>query len=183
MKIYTKTGDQGDTSLFGGKRLPKSSPRIDAYGTVDELNSQLGAVRALKPPEAVDVMIEKLQNQLFVLGADLATPLSASTAKVQRIGEEDIRDLEETIDRLEVQLDPLQSFILPGGSLVGAQLHTARAVCRRAERFVDALRRSEDIGASPLIYLNRLADLLFVIARYTNKLEGNTEIPWKPLTR
>jgi cob(I)alamin adenosyltransferase len=182
MKIYTKTGDTGDTSLFGGKRVPKSALRIDAYGTVDELNAQIGIVRALRPPAEVDSLLEKIQNQLFLLGADLAAPFDSVPANTQRIPQIEIQSLEETIDRLDAQLEPLKSFILPGGSLVSAQIHAARTVCRRAERFVDALGRKEEIGKFPLMYLNRLADLLFVAARYTNKLAGMEETKWTGTT-
>ena len=178
MKIYTKTGDTGETSLFGGKRVPKSSLRIDAYGTVDELNAQLGVVRSLQPSAAVDTILEKIQNQLFLLGADLAAPFGSAPADTKRIQQNEIQFLEDTIDRLDAQLEPLKSFILPGGSHAGAQLHIARTVCRRAERFVDALGRKEEIDKLPLIYLNRLADLLFVAARYTNKLAGIEETKW-----
>ncbi len=178
MKIYTKTGDSGDTSLFGGRRISKSSLRIDAYGTVDELNSQLGVIRALKPPADVDRILEKLQNQLFILGADLAAPHDSSSLKIQRIQQDHIDNLEKIIDRIEMHLKPLQSFILPGGQIIGAQIHVARTVCRRAERLVDALGRKEDIGRFPLIYLNRFADLLFVLARYVNILSGTEETIW-----
>ena len=182
MKIYTKTGDSGDTSLFGGKRVPKSSLRIDAYGTVDELNAQLGVVRALRPPSEVDNVLEKIQNQLFLLGADLAAPFDSTSVGIKRIQQLEIQFLEETIDRIDAQLEALKSFILPGGSLVSAQIHAARTVCRRAERFVDALGRKEEIGKLPLVYLNRLADLLFVTARYVNKLAGMEETKWNGTT-
>ena len=172
MKIYTKTGDTGDTSLFGGKRVPKSALRIESYGTVDELNALLGVVRALRPPAEMDNLLEKIQNQLFVLGADLAAPFDSVPSNTQRIREVEIQTLEEIIDRLDASLEPLRSFIVPGGSLVSAQIHAARTVCRRAERFVDAL------GKLPLMYLNRLADLLFVAARYMNKLAGMEETKW-----
>ena len=178
MKIYTKTGDTGDTSLLGGTRLPKHSIRIDAYGTVDELNAQLGVVRSLKPIAEVDSILEQIQNQLFVLGADLAAPLGTAPANLTRIQHHEIQMLEETIDQLDTHLEPLKSFILPGGSPVGAQLHAARTVCRRAERSVDALGRKEDIGTFPLVYLNRLADLLFVAARYANAQAGIEETKW-----
>jgi cob(I)alamin adenosyltransferase len=179
MKIYTKTGDQGDTSLFGGQRVPKSSIRIDAYGTVDELNAQLGVVRALQPEAEVDKILDQLQNQLFVLGADLAAPLDKPLIKVHRIQQNHVQDLENIIDMLDTGLEPLQSFILPGGPVVSAQLHVARAICRRAERLADELGRKEEIGKLPLVYLNRLADLLFVLARYMNKHLGAQETKWK----
>jgi len=179
MKIYTKTGDNGETSLYGGKRVPKHSHRIEAYGTVDELNAQLGVVRALQPPQEIDAVLNSIQNQLFVLGADLATPADAQTKNIQRINRNDIQSLEQSIDHFDGQLEPLQSFILPGGSQAGAQLHVARTVCRRAERRVNLLSQDEAIDSLPLIYLNRLADLLFVLARYTNKLEKKPEKIWK----
>jgi cob(I)alamin adenosyltransferase len=178
MKIYTKTGDRGDTSLFGGKRVPKSTLRIDAYGTVDELNAHLGVVRALKPHAEIESVLKELQNQLFDLGADLATPLDVVSLKIHRIRQEHIDNLEKIIDRVEAQLVPLQAFILPGGQRISAELHVARTVCRRAERRVDALGRNEDIGKFALIYMNRLADLLFVVARYANMLAGTEESPW-----
>jgi cob(I)alamin adenosyltransferase len=178
MRIYTKTGDAGDTSLFGGKRVPKSTLRIDTYGTVDELNAQLGYARSLQPHSDVEGLLEHIQNQLFVLGADLAAPIDSALANVKRIHEKEIQFLEETIDRLDAQLEPLQSFILPGGTPVSAQLHISRTVCRRAERLVDSLGRKEEIGKFPLLYLNRLADLLFVAARYENMLSGRVETKW-----
>jgi cob(I)alamin adenosyltransferase len=179
MKIYTKTGDAGETSLFGGKRVPKHSPRIDAYGTVDELNALLGVVRAFKPISDVDAILETLQQQLFVLGSDLATPVESSTMQAPRIGNDHVQSLETTIDALETRLTPLRSFILPGGAAAGAHVHAARTVCRRAERLVDGLARSENIGSMPLRYLNRLSDLLFVLARFMNSIDGAEEIPWK----
>lgn len=175
MKIYTKTGDTGDTSLLGGKRVPKSSLRIDTYGTVDELNAQIGVARALQPHAKVDEILEQLQNQLFILGSDLACPLQVSSLNALRIQQDQVQSLENTIDLLDTHLDTLKSFVVPGGSIVSAQLHVARAVCRRAERLVDALGRQEEIGKLPLVYLNRLADLLFVLARYANKLSGVKE--------
>jgi cob(I)alamin adenosyltransferase len=178
MKIYTKTGDSGDTSLFGGTRVPKSSLRIDAYGTVDELNAQVGVVRALNPTAEVATLLEQIQNQLFVLGADLAAPFDTALANSTRIQQHDIHMLEEIIDRWDIQIEPLRAFILPGGSPVSAQLHVARTVCRRAERIVDALGRKEHIGNYPLVYLNRLADFFFVAARYVNKLTETTETKW-----
>jgi cob(I)alamin adenosyltransferase len=183
MKIYTKTGDKGDTSLLDGKRIPKSSLRIDVYGTVDEVNALLGVVRELKPHTEVESVLELLQNHLFVLGADLATPLDAVSPKIQRIQQDHILILEKVIDQMEEQLKPLQSFILPGGQLVSAQMHVARTVCRRAERLVDALGRKEDIGKLPLVYLNRLADLLFVLARFANRLGKTEETKWNEVSK
>lgn len=178
MKIYTKTGDAGDTSLLGGKRVAKSSLRIEAYGTVDELNSHIGVVRASALPPEIDDALLHVQSKLFSLGSDLATPLSETSVSIDRIEEADIKRLEEAIDRFDKQLPPLKNFILPDGTPVAAQLHIARTVCRRAERAVDALGRQEQIGALPLMYLNRLADLLFVLARYANHLAGVSETLW-----
>ncbi|RPI04970.1 MAG: cob(I)yrinic acid a,c-diamide adenosyltransferase [Ignavibacteriae bacterium] len=178
MRIYTKTGDAGDTSLFGGKRVQKNNLRIEVYGTVDELNAHLGIIRALKPSADVDNLLEQLQNQLFVLGSDLAAPFDTAPANVIRIQEKDIQILEDTIDRVEEQCEPLRSFILPGGAPVSAHLHAARTICRRAERLTDALGRKEDIGKNPLIYLNRLSDLLFVTARAVNTRAGIKETKW-----
>jgi len=178
MKIYTKTGDSGDTSLYGGRRIPKGSRRIDAYGTIDEVNAQIGIIRACKPNAMHDGILKDIQNQLFILGADLSTPLDVTPPKSGRIRQDHINFLEECIDRVEKDLKPLTSFILPSGSNVGAQLHVARTVCRRAERLVDLLGREEGIGKFPLIYLNRLSDLLFVLARHANQLSGIQEVPW-----
>lgn len=178
MKIYTKTGDKGKTSLFGGPRVSKDALRIEAYGTVDELNSHLGAIRSLKPGNEIDQVLEKMQNDLFTLGADLATPSHKKGATVRRIEPHHVEQAEKTIDHLDSNLEPLQNFILPGGSRIAAQIHIARTVCRRAERCVVQLSRKESIGATPIIYLNRLSDLLFVLARYANKREGTAETKW-----
>jgi len=178
MKIYTKTGDKGSTSLFGGKRTTKDSLRIEAYGTVDELNSVLGIARALNPQLELDEIIAHLQNDLFVLGADLATPSGTRSSSVQRIQSDHIADLERTIDRLDARLQPLSTFILPGGSQLASQLHLARTICRRAERFVVKLSRKEKIGPLCMVYLNRLSDLLFVMARFANYSDGKQETPW-----
>lgn len=178
MKIYTKTGDKGSTSLFGGKRTTKDSLRIEAYGTVDELNSVLGIARALNPKLELDEIIGRLQNDLFVLGADLATPIATRSSKVQRIKGEQIAGLEQSIDRLDARLQPLSTFILPGGSQLASQLHLGRTICRRAERLVVKLSRKEKVGPLCIIYLNRLSDLLFVMARYANFSDGRQETPW-----
>jgi cob(I)alamin adenosyltransferase len=180
MKIYTKTGDKGDTSLNGGKRLPKSSLRIEAYGTVDELNSHLGVVRTFHPAADLDAILDQLQHALFVLGTDLATPLDAAAGRVERVKQKDIDRLEGWIDDVDAQLESLQFFVLPGGSPIAAHLHVARTVCRRSERLIDALGRQEAVGPLPLIYANRLADLLFVLARYANKISNVHDIPWHP---
>ena len=180
MKIYTKRGDRGETSLFGGKRLSKDSLRIEAYGSVDELNSILGVVRSLRPHRELDTLLEQVQNELFVLGADLATPDTSSAKNVRRLQEQNVSQLEKHIDTLDATLTPLRSFILPGGGPVAAQLHVARTVCRRAERLVVRLGKKEKIGRPPVEYLNRLSDLLFVLARYANKLDGAVETPWVP---
>jgi cob(I)alamin adenosyltransferase len=179
MKIYTRTGDKGDTSLFGGQRVPKDALRIEAYGTVDELNSILGLVRADNGDGEVDRVLEQIQNELFELGADLATPQSVVKSKVKRIEPRDVQGLERTLDGMEGQLKSLRSFILPGGSPVAARLHYARTVCRRAERAVVRLSRNEDIGETVTVYLNRLSDLLFVLARYVNHRAGVPEVKWR----
>jgi cob(I)alamin adenosyltransferase len=178
MKIYTKTGDKGETALFGGERVPKDALRIEAYGSVDELNCELGVIRSMKPHTAVDAVLGKLQHQLFELGADLATPKAHQSPLIPRIKPSHAAQLEKTIDTLEKSLQPLKTFILPGGSSIASHLHLARTVCRRAERSVVRLSRNEDIGDAVIIYLNRLSDLLFVLARYANHVEGHEEIKW-----
>ncbi len=182
MKIYTRKGDRGETSLFGGKRTAKDSLRIEAYGSVDELNSVLGVVRAHKPHHDLDSILAAVQNELFVLGADLATPKGKAPKNVPRIEEQSVVRLEQNIDRLESSLTPLRSFIVPAGSPLAVHLHVARTVCRRAERHLVRLSKKEKIGATPVKYLNRLSDLLFVMARYANKLDGMSETPWSSLT-
>jgi cob(I)alamin adenosyltransferase len=179
MKIYTKTGDKGDTSLFGGQRVPKDAMRIEVYGTVDELNSVLGIVLAENTNERIADILTSIQNHLFALGADLATPRSADSKSIKRVEAKDAHSLEKVIDSLESHLKPLRSFVLPGGSPVAARIHFARTVCRRAERAVVRLSRNEDIGESITIYLNRLSDLLFVLARYANHVAGVQEVKWK----
>ncbi|TAK34643.1 MAG: cob(I)yrinic acid a,c-diamide adenosyltransferase [Chloroflexota bacterium] len=183
MKIYTRTGDKGESSLFGGKRVPKDSARVEAYGSVDELNSHIGLVRSLNPPEEIDQILAQIQDDLFVLGGDLATPREQADAGVPRIRDEDTTKLESQIDRIDAQLPPLHVFILPGGTVVAAHLHVARTICRRAERRVVTLAREQNIGTTPLTYLNRLADFLYVLARYANHLQGGTETIWHRLER
>ncbi|MBM4166674.1 MAG: cob(I)yrinic acid a,c-diamide adenosyltransferase [Ignavibacteria bacterium] len=182
MKIYTKTGDKGETSLYGGKRISKSSLRLEVYGTIDELNSIIGICRSMWPPEELEEMLEEMQEVLFVLGADLATPFDA-TAKVHRISNEDVEMLEKYIDSIEPQLEPLRSFILPGGSGLASHLHFARTVCRRAERITVMLAEREKIGDTVVVFLNRLSDFIFVLARWANHLEGREEIKWLPQMR
>lgn len=179
MKIYTKKGDQGYTSLFGGANVEKNSLRIHAYGTVDELNSIIGMVLTHSLSDKGKKMLNEIQSQLFVLGADLAT-LHSKEAKIERIGSGDIQKLENWIDDLEEDLPALTSFILPGGSPAGATLHMARTVCRRAERNTVALKQNDPISAETVIYLNRLSDLLFVLARFENRQAGEPETPWQP---
>lgn len=180
MKIYTRTGDKGDTSLYGGQRVPKDALRIEAYGILDELNSVLGIVRSDNTHPEIDEILSQIQNQLFELGADLATPRSVTRKHVKRFEPKDAGPLEKWIDRLGGYLKPLRNFILPGGSPVAARIHFARTVCRRAERAVVRLSRNEDIGDGITVYLNRLSDLLFVLARYANSTANVTETKWKP---
>lgn len=179
MKIYTKTGDRGETGLFGGKRVSKDSDRIEAYGSVDELNTVLGVVRAGNSHRRIDHILGRLQHHLFELGADLATPLSNKNSIIPRIKKSRITYLEKQIDSLEGSLTPLKSFILPGGSAVAAQLHLARTVCRRAERHIVRLSHHEELGGHVVVYVNRLSDLLFVLARYANFLDKKNEEPWE----
>lgn len=179
MKIYTKKGDEGNTSLFGGTRVPKSSKRIEAYGTVDELNSIIGLAASYSLSDKGYEWTKKVQEQLFVLGADLATPPSSS-ARINRIDQEAIDYLERCIDEMDETLDPLKNFILPGGSQQGATLHMARTVCRRAERATVACSETEEVSSLTIKYLNRLSDFLFVLARYENKHIGEREETWKP---
>lgn len=179
MKIYTKRGDSGDTSLFGGQRVSKSAKRIRAYGTVDELNSFVGLAASYELSDTGTAHLRKLQEQLFVLGADLATPPPSET-RIDRIGEEEVSFLEEAIDEMEKELKPLKNFILPGGSQAGATLHIARTICRRAERAVVACRQSDEISDFSVKFLNRLSDFLFVLARFENKQKGTPEESWNP---
>ncbi len=178
MKIYTKTGDGGETSLFSGGRVPKTHLRVEAYGTVDELNSILGLARAHNPsPQAAD-WLEQVQTQLFHLGADLATPLDAKADWVVRIAADTLAWLEMTIDTMTADLPELKNFVLPGGTVVAGHLHVARTVCRRAERLTVALMDDEAIGEYVLPYLNRLSDWLFTLARWENLQAGISETKW-----
>ncbi len=177
MKIYTKTGDAGKTSLLGGKRVFKDALRIEAYGTVDEANSLLGLARALRLPPTIDRMLGRVQNELFVLGAQLASPASRA-GKGPLVTRDDVIRIEKEIDRLERTLPPLKHFILPGGHPAAAALHVARTVCRRAERLVVRLERKESSAPLAVIYLNRLSDFLFVAARFVNRQTKRKEIRW-----
>lgn len=178
MRIYTRTGDQGETGLFGGPRVRKDVPRIEAYGTVDELNAVLGLSRAAGPPPEIDAVLLRVQHELFVLGAELASP-QAGRAAIPTTEPGHVAALEADIDRFEAALAPLKEFILPAGSPAAAHLHVARTVCRRAERRVVALAAAEPISPTVLQYLNRLSDLLFVLARAANQAAGQADVPWK----
>ena len=182
VKIYTKTGDDGITGLLGNRRVPKDDIRIEAYGTVDELNAVLGLARAQGLNPASDKLASQLQNELFVVGSALADPDPAGRYH-NAIRHEQAARLEEIIDALESELKPLTTFILPGGSLAAAELHLARTVCRRAERLVVRLARQPggDVSNALIVYLNRLSDLLFVMARVENHRAGVADIPWKGL--
>jgi cob(I)alamin adenosyltransferase len=179
MKIYTKTGDAGETGLPGGGRVPKDAAVTEVCGTVDELNTVLGLVRAARVPDDVVRLLDRVQNQLFHLGAEVAR-LGAETKSECGIEAADVRALEEAIDQFDAELTPLRNFILPGGTLAAAQLHFARAVCRRAERRLVGLRREAPLlSALTLVYLNRLSDLLFVLARLVNARAGQPDSVWR----
>ena len=178
-RVYTRTGDDGTTSLGGGQRVGKDAPRIEAYGTVDELNSAIGVALASGVNEAIAVPLRTIQNELFHLGSDLCI-LEEDKAKrpVPRIEERHVVALEKLMDRLSEELPPLENFVLPGGTLGAAQLHVARTVCRRAERLLVALARAEAVGPWTVRYLNRLSDALFVMARHENKRRGVPDVLW-----
>lgn len=183
MKIYTKTGDSGQTGLFGGPRVDKDHPRIEAYGAVDELNAVLGLTRREKLPRDVAELLERIQNELFDVGAELATPQPAAKGISCATGEH-IAALERAIDHYEAGLSPLRNFILPGGTAGAAWLHLARTVCRRAERNLVTLRRAVDgtdeaVSPTLVVYLNRLGDLLFVLARAVNAEAKSPDVPWR----
>ena len=184
-RVYTRRGDHGETDLVGGKRVTKDGPRIEAYGTVDELNAAVGVVRAANAgrrdaaSRELDGILRKLQNELFDLGSELATPAEEFRPGMFRVGDAEVKALEAAMDRCQRDLQPLKSFVLPGGGQVSALLHVARTVCRRAERDVLRLMRVEDVGEWPLAYLNRLSDLLFVAARWANA-KGAQDILWVP---
>jgi len=179
-KIYTRTGDDGTTGLGAGQRVPKESERIEAYGTVDELNSFIGAANAAGLDAELAAMLKRIQNDLFDLGSDLCV-LEADKAKFKLRGIEwgQVKQLENWIDALQKSLKPLENFILPGGSQGAAQLHVCRCVCRRAERCVVRLKRTEPVGTHVIEYLNRLSDLLFVMSRYENLKKNHPEVLWE----
>ncbi len=179
-RIYTRTGDKGDTGLAGGKRVPKDSLRVEAYGSVDELNSSLGLARSFVNDEELDGLLQELQVDLFTVGADLAA--IENDSRTVRITGDRVQEIEGIIDRYEEQLRPLKVFILPSGSTAGAMLHFARSICRRAERRIVALSRSETINSQLIPYINRLADLLFVLARVANNRVGEAETEWHSKT-
>ena len=186
-KVYTRTGDKGETALVGGKRVPKDSPRIDAYGTIDELNAVIGLARAFNAEKLqagnahqfLDAILRQIQDELFDLGSELATPDDFTYDGMYRIGERQVKKLEEIIDECQKELEPLKSFILPGGGKIAAYLHQSRTVCRRAEREILQLSRTEPLSEWPLKYVNRLSDLLFVLSRWIGKQNGEAEYLWQ----
>jgi cob(I)alamin adenosyltransferase len=185
-RVYTRSGDSGDTGLVGGTRVPKDASRIEAYGTVDELNSIVALARVFNAETAAGMardrlegILKRVQNELFDLGSELATPPDAVYEGMFRIGADEVKALEHLMDECQQDLEPLNSFILPGGGRVSAFLHQCRTVCRRAERIVLRLSREEDIGPGPLRYLNRLSDLFFVLSRWIAKQSGEPEYLWE----
>lgn len=186
MKLYTKTGDDGTTGLFGGQRVSKDHPRVEAYGTVDELNAAIGLAAA-----ACDLrrslharlleIFAQLQSRLFDIGADLATPEGDKhEKKIQRIGEHHVEEAERWIDEIDDGNSPMKSFVMPGGTELASRLHVARTVCRRAERLMVGLSHAEPISAAAIVYVNRVSDLLFAMARRVNKDAGVADVPWVP---
>jgi cob(I)alamin adenosyltransferase len=183
-KIYTKTGDKGDTGLFGGGRVPKYSLRIKAYGTVDELNSFIGLAGTEVKDTDVEALLVKIQNELFTIGSNLASPgiENKKNNKIPDGTESFIIDAENAIDKFEEKLEPLKNFILPGGSKGAALLHICRTICRRAERQVVELKSKEIVNDNIVIFLNRLSDLFFVLARHENKISGLSDVKWNAQT-
>jgi cob(I)alamin adenosyltransferase len=177
-RIYTRAGDAGETSLGDGSRVPKTDPRIEAYGTVDELNSVIGLALAGDLPAEFRPWLEQVQNDLFDLGADLSVPLEDQRRERLRLMPSQVERLEELCDRVNEELEPLKSFVLPGGTEAASRLHVARAVCRRAERRSAALADEQEVNPAGLAYLNRLSDLLFILARAANA--GSQEPLWRP---
>jgi len=181
MKIYTKTGDAGETALFGGGRVSKDHPRVAAYGDVDELNSVIGVVRATPPTDFCDELFEAIQRDLFSIGGHLATPDPDKVARAlekAHLSAERVAEFERVIDAADTELPPLRAFVLPAGSPKAAALHQARTVCRRAERHVVHLAMKEQVPELFLVYLNRLSDLLFTLARLANHRDGRGDATW-----
>ncbi len=186
-RVYTRMGDKGMTALVGGRRVPKDSPRIASYGTIDELNSVLGLARVFNAERLaegekhrwLDEVFRRLQNQLFDLGSELATPPDAVYEGMHRIGDAEVKELEALMDRCQKDLEPLKSFVLPGGGRISGFLHQCRTVCRRAEREILALSRVEPIGEAPLRYVNRLSDVFFVLSRWVGRHLGESEYLWE----
>lgn len=187
-RVYTRTGDKGETALVGGRRVPKDSPRIEAYGSIDELNSIIGLARAFndekksrnaKARRFLDEVLAKIQDELFDLGSELATPPDAEYTGMFHIGDAEVKRLEATMDRCQKELAPLKSFVLPGGGKVGAFLHQSRTVCRRAERDLLRLSRAEPVSEWAIKYVNRLSDLFFVLSRWAAKQAGEAEALWQ----
>ncbi len=182
MKIYTKTGDQGKTSLLGGSRVAKYHLRIEAYGTVDELNSALGLLRSMEVGERIQGILVEIQNKLFTIGSLLASEPGEPKIKLPKLSENDIVYLEEKIDEMDETLPPMRNFVLPGGHPAVAQAHVARCVCRRAERIVLHLKDESDVRPEIPIFLNRLSDFFFVLSRKLSQDLDAEEIPWIPNT-
>jgi cob(I)alamin adenosyltransferase len=184
-KLYTRSGDDGTTGLFSGARVSKNHPRIDAYGTVDEFNAVLGlcisGTSAKDETAVIGTILRQVQSRMFDIGADLATPEGASNeAKIVRIGDSHVGEIEGWIDQIDGRNEPLRNFVMPGGSELAARLHLARTICRRAERLIVALAHTEPVGEPLLQYINRVSDLLFAMARLSNKLSGVEDTPWIP---
>lgn len=186
MKLYTKTGDDGTTGLFGGQRVSKDDPRVEAYGTVDEFNAAIGlAAAACDPKRPLHARLleifAQLQSRLFDIGADLATPEGDKhEKKIQRIDEHHVEEAERWIDEIDDGNSPMKSFVMPGGTELASRLHVARTVCRRAERLMVGLSHAEPISAAAIVYVNRISDLLFAMARRVNKDAGVADVPWHP---
>jgi cob(I)alamin adenosyltransferase len=186
-RVYTRTGDRGETALVGGKRVPKDSPRIEAYGTIDELNSIVGLARAFNEEKLadgdahrfLDTVLRQIQDELFDLGSELATPPDFFQQGMYRVGENEVKKIEQLIDECQKELEPLKSFVLPGGDRIGAYLHQCRTVCRRAEREILRLSRAEELSEWPIKYVNRLSDLFFVLSRWISKKTGKDEYLWQ----
>jgi cob(I)alamin adenosyltransferase len=185
-RVYTRTGDDGTTGLVGGARVPKDSPRVESYGIIDELNSVIGMARVFNAEDVtseakvrLEDVLKRLQNELFDLGSELATPADAFYEGMFRVEAADVKALEQLMDECQKDLEPLRSFVLPGGGRVSGCLHMARTICRRAEISILRLSREENIGPHPLAYVNRLSDLLFVLARWIGRQRGEEEFLWE----